>query len=56
MGYGTVVCVDDSFDTDRALEAGSDRLRTDGRVNVVTAFHPEPRGQSAAPSPRTRRA
>lgn len=43
MGYHTVVVgYDGSSNADRAVETAADQLRADGKVHVVTAFHPEP--------------
>ena len=42
MGYHTVVVgYDGSSNADRAVEAAADQVGPDGKVHVVTAFHPE---------------
>lgn len=42
MGYHTVVVgYDGSADADRAVEAAADQVGPNGKVHVVTAFHPE---------------
>ena len=42
MGYHTIVVgYDGSSDADRAVEAAADQIEPDGKVHVVTAFHPE---------------
>ena len=43
MDHRTVVVgYDGSDNADRAVEVAADQVRTDGRVHLVTAFHPEP--------------